>query len=226
MELEGIAHNKWFYEGKLKSYARVYSFFESSTIIFTFRKKTFIDSLAALHTRLRGPLKDRDAPFPIICSLRDSDRELVHAICSQGVYQHPPLVAVLVLPPSRLSLFPVPDGVRSVLGGKKGNCLNTTLLLCLVFSFLPHTHASSDSHLATWGSTFPVSRTGSTQETSTDWGDMTLTLTSWASCSTGSGQNTQTQRHTVQRQKCLAPKHTYGGSPSLCLTFIFFLEPF
>lgn len=209
MELEGIAHDKWFYEGKLKSYARVFSFLKVARS-FLLLEKTFTDSLAALHTRLRGPLKDRDAPFPIICSLRDSDRELVHAICSQGVYQHPPLVALLVLPPSRLPLFPIPDGVRSVFG-KKGNCLNTALLLRLVFSFLPHTHASSDSHLATWGLTFPVSRTGSTQETSTDWGDMTLTLTSWASCSTGSAQNTQTQTHTVQRQKCLAPKHTYRG---------------
>lgn len=79
----------------------------------------FADSPAALHTRLRGPLKDRDAPFPIFSSLRDSDRELIHAICCQGVYQHPPLVALLVLPPCRLSFFPVPDGVRSVIGKRK-----------------------------------------------------------------------------------------------------------
>lgn len=74
-------------------------------------EKMSADSPAALHTRLRGPLKDRDAPFAIICSLQDSDRELIHAICCQGVYQHPPLVALLVLPPCRLSFFPVPDGV-------------------------------------------------------------------------------------------------------------------
>lgn len=160
----------------------------------------FADSPAALHTRLRGPLKDRDAPFPIFSSLRDSDRELIHAICCQGVYQHPPLVALLVLPPCRLSLFPVPDGVRSVIGKMKrfkysgGSCS-------------PSCYRHTCSHLADWGSTVPISRTGSTQETSTDWGDMTLTLTSWASYSTGSVQNTHTQTHTAQRQKCLAPEH-------------------
>lgn len=92
---------------------------------------------------------------------------------------------------------------------KKGNCLNTAEASVLLPA--TDTHASSDSHLTTWELTLPVSRTGSTQETSTDWGDMTLTLTSWASYSTGSVQNTHTQTHTVQRQKCLAPKHPCRG---------------
>lgn len=106
MQQKGIAHDKWTYEENLNSYARLNSFW----ILFHrhFPKKL------SLHTRLRGPLEDRDAPLPFICSLRDSDRELIHAVCCQGVNQHPPLVALLVLPACRFSLFPVSNCVRSV----------------------------------------------------------------------------------------------------------------
>lgn len=65
--------------------------------------------MVAAHTWLRGPLKNRNAPFP----LKDSDRELIHAISRQGVYHHSPLGAVLVLPACWLTLLPVPDCVRS-----------------------------------------------------------------------------------------------------------------
>lgn len=39
MELEGIAHNKWFYEGKLKGYARVYSFLKVARSFLLLEKK-------------------------------------------------------------------------------------------------------------------------------------------------------------------------------------------
>lgn len=56
----------------------------------------------------------------MVFSLRDSDRELVHAVSRQCVYHHPPLGAVFVLPPCWLALLPVPNCVGSGLKWKRG----------------------------------------------------------------------------------------------------------
>lgn len=168
-----------------------------------------------LHTWFRSPLKDGDAPLPMVFSLRDSDRELIHAVSGQGVYHQSPLGAVLVLPACWLTLFSVPNCVGSKLRGNwhvlfhwRGLAFSLTQSL-FVFNSLPFplyhlnrcTHFNR-SHLDTPGLTFPISTAGSTQEMRTDWGDMTLTLMSWASYSGGSGQHTQTHAKTW-RQKCL-----------------------
>lgn len=154
----------------------------------------------ATHTWLRGPLKDRDAPLP----LRDSDRELIHAVSGKGVYHHSSLGAVLVLPACWLTLLSVPNCVGSELR-ENGNVYFhwfrfyfTTYSHFLFLSLsvlLTHAHFNRP-HLDAPGATFPISTAGSTQEMRTDWGDMTLTLMSRASYSGGSvGSRRHTQKN-------------------------------
>lgn len=155
------------------------------------------------HTWLWSPLKDGVAPLAVIFFLRDSDRELIHAVSRQGVYQNSPLRAPLVLPACWLTLLPVPNCVWSELRIKRKwrKCLIPLRkirlqfyfsLLVIIFLFFPLVNWHFNrAHLDAPGATFSISTAGSTHEMRTDLGDMTLTLMSWASCSGGARQHTK-----------------------------------
>lgn len=149
--------------------------------------------MAAIRTWLRGPLKNGNAPL----SLRDSNRELVHAVGRQRVDHRSPLGAVLELPASWLTLLPVPNCV-----GPENEDILSTLFTGSPFPL--NVHLVCWSHLEAPGATFPISTAGSTQEMRTDLGDKTLTLMSRASYSGGSGHTqskiSNIQYHSLQLQ--------------------------
>lgn len=94
------------------------------------------------HTWLWSPLKDGVAPLAVIFFLRDSDRELIHAVSRQGVYQNSPLRALLVLPACWLTLLPVPNCVWSELRIKRKwrKCLIPLRKIRLQFYFFSISH--------------------------------------------------------------------------------------
>lgn len=69
------------------------------------------------------------------------------------------------------------------------------------FNFTGFTCFYKEPHLVSPAVAFPISTTGSTQETSTDCGDMTLTLMSWATYSGGSETTSTHITAQIQRGK-------------------------
>lgn len=69
------------------------------------------------------------------------------------------------------------------------------------FNFTGFTSFYKAPHLVSPAVAFPISTTGSTQETSTDCGDMTLTLMSWATYSGGSETTSTHTTAQIQRGK-------------------------
>lgn len=166
-----------------------------------------------MHTWLRGPLKYRDAPLPFVSSLRDFDSELIHAVCHEGVYQYSPLGAFLVFPACWLAFFSEPNCVGSGLRQNKVFCTleahcSPFLVSLPYIYFLVHLSCFTSfksfykaPDLVSPAVAFPISTTGSTQETSTDCGDMTLTLMSWATYSGGSETTSTDITAQIQRGK-------------------------